>query len=66
MEKYGYYPDGVTKYTDPFYQCVCRECVLRFWGITILAKCPKCGSDDIFRSFDYEEANAEAARLKNK
>lgn len=64
MGKIGYYADGVTKYTDPFYQCVCRGCVHRFWSVTITAKCPNCGCSDVFRSFDYEKANEEAARLK--
>lgn len=66
MAKIGYYSDGVTKYTDPFYQCVCRVCFHRFWSVTITAACPSCGCADVFRSFDYNEANEEAARLKNK
>lgn len=65
MAKIGYYADGVTKYTDPFYQCVCRGCFHRFWSVTITADCPKCGCADVFRSFDYEEANREAARLES-
>lgn len=66
MTKKGYYTDGVTKYTDPFYQCVCRGCLHRFWSVIPTANCPKCGYTDMFRSFDYKEANEEAARLKNK
>ncbi len=63
MAKKGYYQDGVTKYIDPFYQCVCRGCLHRFWSVTSTANCPKCGCVDVFRSFEYEKAIEEIARL---
>jgi predicted nucleic acid-binding Zn-ribbon protein len=66
MAEIGYYSDGVTKFTDPFYQCVCRGCLHRFWSVLITSHCPECGCEDVFRSFDYREADAESARLKNK
>lgn len=65
MTKTGYYPDGVTKITDPFYQCVCRKCLYFFWGIQITSRCPQCGSDDVFRSFDQQEAKSELLRIRN-
>ena len=61
--KPGYYPDGVTKYTDPFYQCVCRGCLHRFWSVTIDIVCSKCGSKDVFYDFDYAKADEELKRL---
>lgn len=64
MVKIGYYPDGVTRVTDPFYQCICRNCHYFFLGLMITSKCPECQSDDVFRSFSQDEAKAELARLK--
>lgn len=64
MVKIGYYSDGVTKVTDPFYQCICRNCHNFFWGLMITSKCPECQSDDVFRSFSQDEAKAELARLE--
>ncbi len=66
MAQTGYYSDGVTKFTDPFYQCVCRGCLNRFWSVVITSPCPKCGGADVFHSFDYGEADREVVRLKNK
>jgi hypothetical protein len=64
--KVGYYPDGVTKYTDPFYRCVCRKCIEIFWGVTINSKCPICKTSDVFRSFNADETEAEAKALKKR
>ena len=64
--KEGYYSDGVTKFSDPFYKCVCRNCLHRYWSVTIASKCPVCKSDDIFQSFDAGEADAEAVRLGSR
>ena len=59
-----YYPDGVTRIADPFYKCVCRKCRHFFWAVTNGCRCPECGSDDVFRSFDKGEAVAEIERLR--
>lgn len=64
MVQTGYYPDGVTKITDPFYQCICRNCCYFFLGLMIDSKCPKCQSDDVFRSFSQDEAREELERLE--
>lgn len=61
--KPGYYPDGVTKYTDPFYKCVCRDCLHKFWNVTIDAVCHKCGSTDVFYDFDEKKTDEEFERL---
>ena len=61
--KAGYYPDGVTKYTDPFYKCVCRDCMHRFWSVTINISCSVCGSMNVFRDFDDAKADEEFERL---
>lgn len=63
MVKMGYYPDGVTKVTDPLYKCICRDCLFFFFGLMITSKCPECKSDNVFRSFILDEAKAELARL---
>lgn len=59
-----YYPDGVTRIADPFYKCVCRKCMHFFWAVTNGCRCPECGSDDVFRSFDKGEAVAEIEHLR--
>lgn len=65
-EKVGYYSDGVTKYTDPFYKCVCRGCLHKFWSVTINASCPECKGIDVFRDFSEIKAQAEYERLKGQ
>ena len=64
--KVGYYSDGVTKYTDPFYKCVCRGCLHKFWSVTIDAPCPECKGMDVFRDFSDVKAQAEYERLKSQ
>lgn len=64
--KIGYYSDGVTKFSDPFYKCVCRKCLHKFWSVTIDAPCPECGDMDVFRDFDDKKAAAEYERLKGQ
>ena len=61
--KPGYYPDGVTRYTDPFYKCVCRNCLHKFWSVTVDIVCSKCGSTDVFYDFDDGKADKELERL---
>ena len=63
-EKVGYYADGVTRYTDPFYKCVCRRCLHQFWSVTIGVRCTKCQGEDVFYSFHPEETQAEFIRLQ--
>lgn len=41
--KKGYCIDGVTRFTDPFWDIEC-ECGHRYWSVIIDTKCPKCGS----------------------
>ncbi len=61
-----YYPDGITKIVDPFYKCVCRKCRHFFWAVTNACVCPKCGGDDVFRSFDKNDAVTEIERLRSE
>ena len=63
-KKVGYYSDGVTRFTDPFYRCLCRGCLQQFWSVTIGVRCTKCQSEDVFYSFHPEETQAEFIRLK--
>ncbi len=64
--KPGYYSDGVTKYTDPFYKCVCRRCLHNFWSVTIDIVCSCCGSTDVFYDFDAGKADEELKRLNQR
>lgn len=45
-EKYknDYYPDGITKITDPFWHISCIDCGKVFYSVTYTGKCPNCGS----------------------
>lgn len=38
----GYYSDGVTRITDPFYTCVCQS-GHKTWEITKKDVCSECG-----------------------
>lgn len=59
------YSDGVTKITDPFYCCLCRKCLHRFWSAALLPHCSKCLSKDIFFSHDWDSVAEEMKRIRN-
>lgn len=42
-DKEGFYQDGVTRITDPFYICICPE-GHRVWNCIYTKQCPVCGS----------------------
>lgn len=57
-----YYPDGITKITDPFWVNTCRECGEIYWSCDCICTCPVCGSPDAERCLGgvpYEQIVAE-------
>ncbi|BBF41973.1 hypothetical protein lbkm_0653 [Lachnospiraceae bacterium KM106-2] len=57
-----YYSDGVTKYSDPFHKNLCMNCGHEYWTAMISDGCTRCGSKNIFHTFDDEEL--EKAKLQ--
>lgn len=57
------YADGVTKITDPFYCCICRNCMHRFWSVTISPSCSKCNSNDVYYSHTWKDVNEEIEKI---
>lgn len=45
--KKGYYSDGITKFTDPFWTVKCNTCGTEHWSLTYIDYCPECYSKDI-------------------
>lgn len=43
--KRGFYGDGVTKVTDPFWEVKCKNCGHNTWSVTYKDKCSKCGGN---------------------
>lgn len=41
--KKGFYSDGITKITDPFWEICCTSCGHETWSVTYKSKCSKCG-----------------------
>ena len=52
--KDGYYSDGVTRFTDPFWRNLCYECGNTYWSVMISKQCPVCQSSNILNTFDDE------------
>lgn len=42
--KKGYCIDGVTKFTDPFWDIACLDCGHEYWSVVVSGNCPECGS----------------------
>lgn len=42
------YRDGITDFTEPFWDNLCSECSKRFWSVTLDCVCPKCGSEELY------------------
>ena len=75
QDKPGYYSDGVTRYTDPFYRGTCSMCGYEFWSVLKSSKCPQCGGtvyedkgneekpiDAIFESYMSHRKNVHRKR----
>ncbi len=57
----GYYSDGITKFTDPFWILECHDCNKKNWLIMHSPSCPVCGSTHIKctnRRVEEREKNA--------
>ena len=39
---HNFLQDGVTKYSDPFWDLKCDSCGYEFWGADLTSTCPKC------------------------
>lgn len=70
MSRAELYPggDGITKYSDPFWQNVCPECGHAFWSVLCTAGCPKCGQAELSRSLGgipYEQIVAKRGKPIN-
>lgn len=68
MSRVGLYPngDGITAFSDPFWQNVCPQCSHAFWSVLCTASCPKCGNKQLSRSLGgktYGQVAAERGRL---
>lgn len=53
--KKGFYMDGITKITDPFWEVKCKHCGHTAWSVTYKNKCSKCGKNVICRAAGEEE-----------
>lgn len=42
------YRDGITDFTEPFWDNLCSKCSKRFWSVTLDCVCPKCGSEELY------------------
>ncbi len=45
--KQGYYDDGITRMTDPFWTYTCILCGKSGWSLTYMDHCPKCSSKEV-------------------
>ncbi|MCM1220633.1 MAG: hydrogenase maturation nickel metallochaperone HypA [Lachnospiraceae bacterium] len=66
QRKNGYYPDGITKITDPFWRNACRECGKIYLSSSVCDRpCPACGSMEIDRRLGGMTRDQAAARPKS-
>ena len=42
------YRDGITDFTEPFWDNLCPRCSKRFWSVTLDCVCPKCGNKELY------------------
>lgn len=42
------YRDGMTDFTEPFWDNLCSKCSKRFWSVTLDCVCPRCGSEELY------------------
>jgi DNA-directed RNA polymerase subunit RPC12/RpoP len=42
------YRDGITDFTEPFWDNLCSKCSKRFWSVTLDCVCPRCGSEELY------------------
>lgn len=42
------YRDGITDFTEPFWDNLCPRCSKRFWSVTLDCVCPKCQSKELY------------------
>lgn len=42
------YRDGITDFTEPFWDNLFSKCSKRFWSVTLDCVCPKCGSEELY------------------
>lgn len=60
------YQDGITKYTDPFWDNICKKCGKRFWSVTLLCSCPVCGNDYLYVINKTDHTDEELEKYKHR
>ena len=64
--KNDYYPDNLTKITDPFWLIQCQECGKVFYSVTFTGNCPGCGCEDGITTLSGKSLEDVVLERKNK
>ena len=63
------YRDGITDFTEPFWDNLCSKCSKRFWSVTLDCVCPRCGSEELYilnETKDLKHNREELERFHRK
>ena len=58
------YIDGITDYTEPFWDNLCPKCKKRFWSVTLECVCPECGNKELYILNESKHLKHDAEELK--
>lgn len=58
------YTDGVTDFTEPFWDNFCPECKKEFWSVSLDCGCPYCGNSNLYVLDHQKHLRHSAKELK--
>lgn len=58
------YRDGITDFTESFWDNLCPECSKRFWSVTLDCVCPECGNRELYILNETKHLRHDTKELK--